>query len=49
MSDFCCETYEDRILMDLSLRFLNVYPFYEDHYNYGVKELMQEEYILCLS
>ncbi len=36
---FLNEDKGDRILMlHMPSRFLNIYPFYEDHYNYGVKE-----------
>ena len=29
---------ENEIILNIPSRFLNIYPFYEDHYNYGVKE-----------
>ena len=39
MNIFLDEERGDRILMlNIPLKFLNIYPFYEDVYNYGVKE-----------
>ena len=43
MNVFLDEERGDRILMlNLQHRFLNIYPFYEDIYNYGVKEFDTE-------
>ena len=39
MNIFLDEEKDNRILMlNIPLKFLNIYPFYEDIYNYGVKE-----------